>query len=237
MDIRAGGGHAALVLIFDLDGTLVDSFGDIHDAMIGALAAIGLESSDPIRALCRRGVELERFYELATGGRPAAGEELERFVAAYRAGYQARGAAFPGVAATLAALRRGLPGVPFAIATTKHTTVARRVVDAAGLGGFFDVVRGSDGLPHKPDPAVLHEISRMTRRPLDGAIVVGDTDRDVLLARAAGCVAVAVTYGGWPREELAALGPDHLIDRFEELIQIPALAGFQGPRSTWHPGQ
>ncbi len=212
------------MLIFDLDGTLVDSFGDIHEAMVGALAAIGLETSEPIRALCRRGVELERFYELATGGRAAAGEELDQFVAAYRSGYRTGGAAFPGVAATLAALRRGLAGVPFAVATTKHTAMARRVLDAAGLGGFFDVVRGSDGLPHKPDPAVLHDISRSTGRPLDGAIIVGDTDRDVLLARAAGCVSVAVTYGGWSRAELAALEPDYLIDRFEELLEVPELA-------------
>lgn len=212
------------MLIFDLDGTLVDSFGDIHDAMVDALAAIGLETSDPIRALCRRGVELERFYELATGRPPVAGEELDRFVAAYRAGYRSRGVAFPGVAATLSTLRRGLAGVPFAVATTKQTAMARRVVDAAGLGGFFDVVRGSDGLPHKPDPAVLHDIARATGRPLDGAIIVGDTDRDVLLARAAGCVSVAVTYGGWSRAELAALGPDHLIDRFEELLDVPGLA-------------
>lgn len=114
--------------------------------------------------------------------------------------------------------------MPFAIATTKHSAVARRVVDAAGLGGFFDVVRGSDGLPHKPDPAVLHDIARAVGRPLDGTIVVGDTDRDVLLARAAGCVAVAVTYGGWNRAALAALEPDHLIDRFEELREVPGLA-------------
>lgn len=237
MDFRTGRGHAAPVLIFDLDGTLVDSFGDIHDAMVGALAAIGLATSDAIRALCRRGVELERFYELATGGCPAAGEELERFAAAYREGYRARGSAFPGVAATLAELRRRLPGVPFAVATTKRTAMARRVVDEAGLGGFFDVVRGSDGLPHKPDPAVLHDIARAIGRPVGRAIVVGDTDRDVLLARAAGCVAVAVTYGGWGRDELAALGPDHLIDRFEELLDVVEAAAIQGAGGAWQAGQ
>jgi len=213
------------MLVFDLDGTLVDSFGDSHDAVTGALRAIGLDTSDQVLALCRRGIGLELFYEHATGGRAADGAEFERFVDVYRAGYRTRGAPFPGVRATLAELRRRHPSVPFAVATTKRTDVARRVVETGGLADYFDLVRGSDGLPHKPDPAVLHHIAATTGHPIASAHMIGDTDRDVLAAQAAGCTAVAVTYGGWGRDELAALAPDHLIDRFDQLLDLPRLTG------------
>jgi len=212
------------VLIFDLDGTLVDSFADIRAAVIQAFTAIGRAAEGDLLTLCRRGIGLERFYEGATG-RPPVGDEFERFVTVYRASYETRGAPFPRVRETLAELRRRLPrSVRFAVATAKRTDVARRVVESTGLAEWFDFVRGSDGLPHKPDPAVLHDIAAQTASSLDRAVLVGDTDRDVLAARAAGCASVAVTYGGWSRDELVAIAPDHLIDRFDELLDLEPVA-------------
>lgn len=210
-----------MLLVCDLDGTLIDSFADIRRGIEHALAEIGVPATESILALCRLGIGLEAFYEQACG-RPAVGAEFDRFVAAYRTFYRqtARGTAFPHVADGLAAIRRRLPGVRCAVATTKRTDIARHVIQAAGLGGYFDLVRGSDDLPHKPDPAILHDVAATLGVDLAGAIVVGDTDRDMLAARAAGCVSVAVTWGGWTRDELAALWPDHMIDRFDELVDI-----------------
>jgi phosphoglycolate phosphatase len=216
------------VLIFDLDGTLVDSFADIRAGLSEALTAIGLGPGGEILALCRRGVGLEWVYERATGRDPV-GDEFDRFVAAYRGAYQPRGAPFPGVRDTLEELRRRLPGTCFAVATAKRTDIARRVVEATGLAACFDVIRGSEGLPHKPDPAVLHEIAARAGKPITGAVVVGDTDRDILAARAAGCAAIAVTYGGWSRAEMLEVGPDHLIDRFEELLELEPIARLGAP--------
>jgi phosphoglycolate phosphatase len=212
------------MLIFDLDGTLIDSLADIRAGVIAALAEIGLEATGQVLALCRLGVGLEQFYECATGGRTAAGGEFERFAAAYRSSYTVRSGPFPGVRETLAELRRLLPGQTFAVATTKRTELARRVLDGCGLAGSFDIIRGSDGLPHKPDPAVLRDIAARAARSLEHAVVVGDTDRDVLAARAAGCTSVAVTYGGWTRDELAQVSPDHMIDRFAELLELEPIA-------------
>jgi phosphoglycolate phosphatase len=217
------------LLIFDLDGTLIDSLADIRAGVIAALEAIGLPAADDTLALCRRGVGLERFYAHATAGRAPDGDELRRFVGAYRASYQPRGAPFPGVRDTLAELRRRLPGVPFAVATTKRTDMARRVLAGCELAGAFELIRGSDDLPHKPDPAILRDVAARCAAALDRAIVVGDTDRDVLAARAAGCASVAVTYGGWTRAELSEVAPDHMIDRFDQLLDLERIAALARP--------
>ncbi len=214
------------LLILDLDGTLVDSFADIRHGIDIALRAIGVEPTAELMDMCRLGVGLEVFYGRALARDPYAAEESEQldfFVDAYRAAYadsphEAR--AYEGVADTLAAVRRERPDLAIAVATAKRTDMARAVVDGVGLTPLLDAVVGSEGLPHKPDPAVLRRAADRVGRPLEGAVMVGDTDRDVGAARAAGCVACAVTYGGWTRAELAELDPDHLLDRFSDLLAV-----------------
>ena len=210
------------LFICDLDGTLVDSFADIRRSIADALAVIDVEPTSELLDLCRRGIGLELFYLRATGRSPD-GADFERFVAEYRRSYfhaQGQSRAYEGVGETLAEIRRRHPDLICAIATTKRTDMARRVVDSCGLAEFFELVRGSDGLPHKPDPAILEDIAQHCDRELCAAVMVGDTDRDVLAAKAAGIISVAVTYGGWTRDELAAIEPDHMIDRFGEVLSL-----------------
>ncbi|RMH43128.1 MAG: HAD family hydrolase [Deltaproteobacteria bacterium] len=219
-----------MLLVVDLDGTLVDSLDDIRFGIRAALAAIGIAATDDLIDLCRRGVGLEVFYRRATGHAPGAADQrarFDRFVAAYRDAYAASPhdtRAYDGVADTLAALRARHPRLAVAVATAKRTAMARQVIDSVGLAPLVDAVVGSDGLPAKPDPAIVRRAAAAVRRPLAGAVMVGDTDRDVGAARAAGCVACAVTYGGWTRDELAALAPDYLLDRFADLLDVAALA-------------
>jgi len=176
--------------------------------------------------LCRLGVGLEIFYQRALGADPYAPAErtrLDAFVDAYRTAYADsphETQAYDGVADTLAALRREHPDLAIAVATAKRSDMAEAVVTGCGLRPLLDAVAGSEGLPHKPDPAVLRRAAERVGRPLAGAVMVGDTDRDVGAARAAGCVACAVTYGGWTRAELSALAPDHLLDRFSDLLGV-----------------
>ncbi len=210
------------LFICDLDGTLVDSFADIRGAMADALVCIGVEPTEELLGLCRRGIGLEVFYLRATERSPA-GEDFDRFVNEYRRSYfenQGQSRAYDGVVDTLAELKRRHPDLTCAVATTKRTDMAVRVVQECGLAEYFDVVRGSDGLPHKPDPAILEDIAETSDCDLAGAIMVGDTDRDVLAAKAAGATAVAVTYGGWTRSELETVEPDHLIDRFGDVLEL-----------------
>ncbi len=214
------------LLLLDLDGTLVDSFADIHRGIVAAFAAIGVVAEPAWLALCRRGVALEVFYRRAFGRDPdSAGERArcDRFVEAYRAYYlehQENTRPFQGVAETLAWLRAHRPEVRIAVATAKRSNMARSVVEQCGLEAWIDLVQGSEGLAKKPDPAVLRRAADGLGLPLETAVMVGDTDGDILAAQAAGCRAVGVTYGGWSRDELASLRPDHLIDRFAELRDL-----------------
>ena len=218
------------LLIVDLDGTLVDSFDDIARGVRTALGTLGISASPRVLALCRRGLPLEAYYREATSRDPGAESErasFARFVAAYRDFYsrnQHSTRVYPQVRDTLAALRRRHPGLRMAVGTSKRSDVARSVIDRTDLAGYFDLVQGSDNVAKKPDPALLRLIAQTLDVPLERSAMVGDTAADVGAARAAGCLSIAVTYGGYPRHELESLEPDrkphHLIDRFSQLLEL-----------------
>lgn len=222
------------LLIVDLDGTLVDSFADIERSLGAALASLGAVATPELIALAGRGTPLEGYYRAAFSADPEAADHAERFagfVAAYRDEYnriyqrvQGSARVYPGVAETLATLRRTRPGMRLAVGTSKRTDVARVVIERAALGEHFDLVQGSDDVAKKPDPALLQLIARTLHVPLARAAMVGDTQADTGAARAAGCLSIAVTYGGQPRHELEALEPDrlpdHLIDRFSDVLEL-----------------
>ena len=214
------------LLIVDLDGTLVDSFDDIERGMAVALDTIGVPATAELLALSRRGVSLEVYYQRATARDAADLDQRARFTAfvdayvAHHTTHPHSARAYDGVADTLAEFKRREPGLRVAVGTNKRTDLARGVVARAGLARFFDLVQGSEDMARKPDPALLLLIARRLDADIGRALMVGDSDADVLAAQRAGCMAVAVTYGGWPRHEIAALRPHRLIDRFAELLDI-----------------
>jgi phosphoglycolate phosphatase len=214
------------LLCLDLDGTLVDSQADIRTALEVALAAVG--PGDPQRdelALGRvgLGLPLDEFYALARPAGDAAGRQ--RFVAAYRSHYHAhlldRTRPFPGVEETLAALAPArAAGLRVAVATTKRTDTARRVVEGLGLVRHFDAVLGTDGIPHKPAPDLLWLAARTVGREPSGGLMVGDTDRDVLAGRAAGMATCGVGWGVLGADGLRAHAPDYLIESFSSVLEL-----------------
>lgn len=208
------------LVLFDLDGTLVDSFADIVAGIRVACRAIDVEATADLERLATRGIPLEDFYRAAVGGEPV-GARFDGFVDAYRACYLpgclTTTVPFPGVAEVLQALRgRTVVGV----ATTKRTETARRVLDGTGLLDLVDVVSGSDGLAHKPDPAILRKVAATAGVDVERAIMIGDTDRDVGAARGAGCAACGVTWGGFSEDEMRALAPDFLVRAPNELFAV-----------------
>jgi phosphoglycolate phosphatase len=214
------------LILLDLDGTLVDSFADIAAGVRAACVGIGITPHDDLLGLVRRGAPLEELYELAVGAFVAGDERFAAFAAAYRKSYYEQAGClsstrvYPGVVETLEALRARPRRPALAVATTKRNETARRVLDGTGLLPLIDEVVGSDGLLPKPDPAVLIEAARRVGIDVREAIMVGDTDRDIQAARRAGATAAAVTYGGLGREELAACAPDHVLERFAELLTV-----------------
>jgi phosphoglycolate phosphatase len=214
------------LICFDLDGTLVDSMSDIRVALEVALAAVG--PGDPAaeaRALgsAGLGLPLEDFFAIARpgGDRDACRHFIDRYRAHYHAHLLDRTRPFPGVPETLSkldALRAR--GLRTAVATTKKTDTARRVISELGLDRHFDAVLGTDGIPHKPAPDLLWLCARTVDRPAAEGLMVGDTERDLLAGKAAGMHACGVTWGVQGREGLAPHSPQHLVDHFHEIYSL-----------------
>ena len=249
-------------VIFDLDGTLVDSSGDIHTALRVALheVADGRHSHDADEEELRlgaHGLPLDGFFRRARPRGSDAG--LRAFVAAYRQHYHSHlldtTRPFPGVLEGLGRLAQlrartrhpdGTPRLRLAVATTKLTATARRMVTELGLHEFFDWVQGSDGLRVKPDPQVLHVTlaalgrgaadqasasaelpggelpggaSLPTRAPRWG-LMVGDTEFDILAGRAAGMRTCAVAWSEIPRARLLDAQPDHFAESFTHVVEL-----------------
>ena len=201
-------------ILFDLDGTLVDSLPDIIDSFLHGFSHLGLvpPSYEEVRALI--GQPLDLMYTRF------APEHVPALCAAYREHYplhfHKRSRPFPGVAQVLRTLRER--GYLLAVATTKRGDMARRFVDAMGLGDVLHHVQGTDGFPHKPAPDVLY-------RALDalgtgGLWMVGDTTLDLRAGQAAGLRTYAVTWGTHSREELASASPDELQPDLERLLTL-----------------
>lgn len=213
-----GAGERRGAIVFDLDGTLVDSLPDIIDSFRAAFERHGWEapSERSIGQLIGQPLEtMARAFRSDEG-------EVEAVCAAYREIYPQRFTRrtrpFPGVLDVLAELRA--QGWKLAVATTKRTSMAERLVSAVGLREAIDHVQGTDGFPHKPAPDVVLRALEALRA--EGAWMVGDTVGDLQAGRAAGLRTYGVTWGTHPRPRLAEADPDVLED---DLGPLPALAG------------
>ena len=211
-------------VIFDLDGTLVDSAPDLADALDTVLveqglAPVGLEGT---RALIGHGIAaLVRGALSQHGYSPGEAEFstiLERFLNFYGGQLSAKTQAYPGASQALAALRR--TGWRLVVCTNKREDFSRRILEDLGLLPEFDVIAGPDTFGvAKPDPAHLTRTLPQAPHGPHLAIVVGDSAVDVAAARAAGLPVIAVAWG-YARRPAFELGADEVVDSFE---QVPAI--------------
>lgn len=221
------------LICFDLDGTLVDSTADIRAALVHALAAVppaDARLEEHALGCAGLGLPLDEFFALARPApHPAATAEGYRtFAASYRDYYHANLLAgtrpFPGVVETLQMVKPlRAAGLRTAVATTKRTQTAERVLRGLGLADHFDLVLGTEPpMPHKPAPDLLLACARRLERDPRRGLMVGDTERDVLAGRAAGMRTCGVTYGVLGAAGLSPHAPDALVDRFADLWPIIA---------------
>lgn len=212
---------AGATVVFDLDGTLVDTAPDL----VGTLNVILRQERLPplpleaARNLIGHGARrlLERGFEAAGSPLPAdrEGELFDRFIAHYRAHIAEESRPFPGVAATLQAL--AALGARLAVCTNKPTDLAIALLEALGLETLFAAVVGPDAAPaRKPDPRHLEAAAAAAAGVLARALMVGDSSTDADAARAAGVPLVLVRFG-YTEIPAAQLAPDVLIERFDEL--------------------
>lgn len=207
-------------ILFDLDGTLVDSSAAIRASLDHALRGMGLEFPND-RAVERLiGMPLVDIFRDEFG---VTGEPAERAIADYRRHYDAEARSgtrvYEHVADSLEALCRA--GCLLAVATVKPAPIADKVLSDMGLAGYFRGVAGSsmDHARRDKGDIIRHALQEFGLDPGRSAMV-GDRAQDIRGARDNGLCAVAVTYGFGPRTELTAAGPDHLVDCCSELPGI-----------------
>jgi phosphoglycolate phosphatase len=215
-------------LVFDLDGTLVDSLDDLAAALAAMLGEIGAPAlpRDKVRGMIGDGTRALVARALAASNLPATllDERHARFLALYEAAPAALSLPYPGVVETLRAFRE--EGRRLAVCTNKPQRATLAVLRGTGLDGFFATVVGGDVLAaKKPDPAhLLAALAGIGATPRD-AIMVGDNEHDVAMAKAAGVPVILVRYG-YHRVPLATLAADIQIDAFAALP--PAVAQIEG---------
>ncbi len=211
------------LIVFDCDGTLVDSQAGIVTCAQAAFRAEGL--APPPAAAVRRIVGLslvEAMQQLAGDPDPALGHRLaESYKAAfieYRSVPGFHEPLFPGTRELLdALLERDLV---LGVATGKAMRGLRFVLEHHGLGHYFVTLQTADLHPSKPHPAMLHAAMAETGFEADATMLVGDTTFDILMARAAGAMPVGVAWGTHAAHELIDAGAVRVLDRFEELHEL-----------------
>ncbi len=222
-------------ILFDFDGTLVDTFDDIVEGVqrmrerlraprladdqirphigwgISNLIGQCHPQLDPLRPdrLPADGSPLPVDPQKIQSARDVFREEYARFLIIHTRPY-------PGIRSLCS--RLGAEGVPLAIVSNKPELFIRRLLAALGMADPFALVLGGDSLPVlKPDPEPLHHAARTLGLPSDSCVMVGDSGLDIAAAQAAGLPSLAVTWGLWDRPTLAALKPTRLVRTAGEL--------------------
>ncbi|WP_035057458.1 HAD-IA family hydrolase [Andreprevotia chitinilytica] len=204
------------LLVFDWDGTLMDSTGTIAHAIQLAFVEIGLPKPSDYDARFVIGYGLKEAMEyLAPGADDAT---IHRIVDAYRKHYLARDEAL----VLFAGVKEGLDklvdaGFMLGVATGKSRIGLDRAFGVTGLGDRFVASRTADESFSKPHPAMLEHLFDVTGVLPRRAVMIGDTTHDLQLAINAGCSSLAMTYGAHPADELLALAPLAHFDDFSTL--------------------
>lgn len=200
--------------VFDVDGTLMDSFADISAAIFETLTARG--RTDVTAPFLRRyiGIHLLDMYR----DLGFAESDIEPMIADYRRIYLGRKHSstrvFPGIQEMLG----GLKGRK-ATATTKGTPTTRAVLEQFGLLQHFDHVQGTDGFPAKPEPEVILRSIAALGLPPEECLLVGDSASDMQAGKRAGVRTCAVRWGYGDATEMAKWSPDYWIGEPQELLR------------------
>jgi phosphoglycolate phosphatase len=212
---------SARIIVFDLDGTLVDTAPDLINALNWVLDREGLppvplQSARTMigagaRRLIERGLELE--------GRSASFEDVTRLTADFIDYYGAHIAdasrPFEGLESALDDL--AAQGYRFAVCTNKLEWLSKRLLDQLGLSARFAAICGADTFGvSKPDPAILRQTIARAGGQLSSAIMVGDAGPDIGVARRAGIPVIGVEFG-YTEVPIADLKPDRLVSHMREL--------------------
>ena len=194
------------LIVFDWDGTLMDSTAHIARSIQAACRDLGVPVPADDAARYVIGLGLRDALQIAAPSLDPA--DYPRLAERYRFHYLIKDAQtelFAGVRELLAELRE--QGYLLAVATGKSRVGLNRALDEVRLTSVFDGTRCADETFSKPHPAMLHELTRELGQDLERTVMIGDTTHDLQMATNAGAAGVAVTYGAHPLDALVKLEP------------------------------
>jgi phosphoglycolate phosphatase len=203
------------LVVFDLDGTLIDGYAAIGDALAFAMNRLGLAAppSTEVRGMVGHG--LEKLLERVVGPDLAL-EGVRLFRRRYPDVAVAKTELVPGVLEVLSALEAR--GHVLAVASNKPPDFSRLILEAKGVAHFFRSIEGpGGGTPAKPDPAMLRRAMRDAGADPASTLVVGDMEVDAEFARAGGCAVVLVPGGSRSLEELESVDADGILQTLARL--------------------
>jgi phosphoglycolate phosphatase len=215
-------GAAIRAVVFDLDGTLIDSAGELRAALNRALGTLGRRhlSHREVTAMIGDGIVRLTERALAATGGPLTDGALDAAVESVLDAYAEMppSTLYDGARETLADLTER--GIALALCTNKPIDATRHLLDQLGLAGQFQAVAGGDSYPmRKPDPMPVRGLlAQLGVAPAEAALV-GDSRNDITAGQAAGLTTIAVTYGYSliPPQEL---GADMMVDRLADIMTV-----------------
>ena len=229
-----------LTLVFDLDGTLVDTAPDLIEATNHVLAGKNLSPVEP--ALIRQAISFGALAMIKAGLKAhqitLPREELDnlfhQFLEYYAANIARLSRPFPGLIDVLRHCQG--EGVRLAVCTNKREDLSRRLLEALDLAPRFKVIAGRDSFPVcKPDPGHLTRTIELAGGRTGHAIMIGDSQTDIATAKAAAIPVIGVTFG-YSERPMRELQPTAVIDSYEEFLDT--VNGFIkcGIKDTYHQG-
>lgn len=210
------------LVVFDMDGTLIDTQALISEHMATTFIGAGLDA--PTAAQSRRVIGLSLPIALARLANTDDQVLIDKLVDDYRGHYRDslltegdREGLFPGAVDALNALR-AQDDVLLGIATGKGLNGVHRILALHGLAEHFITLQTPDHNPSKPHPGMLETAMRETGATPEQTVMIGDTTFDIEMGVAAGCKTIGVTWGYHEPRELIAVGADTMIDRYDQLV-------------------
>ena len=209
-------------ILFDLDGTLVDSAPDLAAALNSVLRSQGLQEQtlEAVKGMVGAGAKVLVQRGFAANGTALSEQEAERLLRAFLTDYRARATdetrLMPGAQTLLTELAAA--GVALGLCTNKPEDITRQILGDLAVAAHFGSIVGGDTTPaKKPDPSPLLHALEELGCPADEALMVGDSAADAAAARAAGTGLALVNFG-YSQVPVVELKPDHLIEHFDAFL-------------------
>ena len=215
-------------VIFDLDGTLLDTLQDLadttnsvlekHDCPQHSVDQYRFLVGDGVNVLFQRALPADHAQKI-WAGKPLLDSCVAMFHEEYADRWHRTSGPYEGIPELLNKLTAA--GIPLGVLSNKpHPFTVQCVEQLLGSWQFSAVFGQRQNVPRKPDPAGVHEILRQWNLPASDCLYVGDTNTDMQTGRASGCITIGVTWGFRQREELQTAGAQYIIDSPEELLDF-----------------